>query len=109
MKKIFLLPLTLLVLSGCATKPSKIEAEDISSQKYIHFSCVELDHKLSLAKEELAKYSELQKSKATSDFWVSIITVVPPSVLTGDYETDVAHFKGEMNAIESARVSNGCN
>jgi hypothetical protein len=63
---------------------------------------------MSDAKEELAKFSEMQNSKATGDAWGVFLLGVPVSQLTGDHEADVAKSKGVVEAIETAQIKNKC-
>lgn len=57
---------------------------------------------------ELAKVSNLQNSKATGDAWGVFLVGVPVSKLTGDHAADVAKWKGEVEAINTAQIKNKC-
>jgi len=36
------------------------------------------------------------------------VALIPVSAFTGDYEGDVAQWKGEVQAIETAQIINKC-
>lgn len=63
---------------------------------------------MSDARAELAKFSELQNSKATGDAWGVFLVLVPVSKLTGDHEADVSKWKGVVEAIETSQIKNKC-
>lgn len=108
MRKVVYLSLIMSALLGCATKPEMIAAADVPVEKYQTFTCDELAIQLSRAKYQVSKYTRMQNKKLGIDSWVSIMTIVPPSKLTGDYEKDIALFKGEVNAIEATQMAKQC-
>ncbi len=63
---------------------------------------------MSDARAKLAKFSEMQNSKATEDAWGVFLLGVPFSKLSGDSEADVAKYKGIIEAIETAQIKNKC-
>ena len=70
MKKAISLVLTLivaLVITSCASRPESIKSLYISHEQYIDNNCTELSTKMSDARAELAKLSEMQNSKAIVD------------------------------------------
>lgn len=107
-KYLFLISLLILVISGCASRPESIRATHISYERYIDNNCTQLATKMSDARAELAKFSEMQNSKATGDAWGVFLILVPVSQLTGDHEADVAKSKGIVEAIETAQIKNKC-
>jgi hypothetical protein len=60
------------------------------------------------ARAELQKFSALQDSKANVDAASVFFVLVPASKLTGDHAGDVAKYKGEVEAIDTAQVKKGC-
>jgi len=50
----------------------------------------------------------MQDSKANMDAATVFFVLIPASKLTGDSAADVAKFKGEVEAIETAQIKNGC-
>ncbi len=108
-KSILLMILAATILTtGCANRPESISASYISHERYIDNSCAVLNTKMSDARAELAKFSEMQNSKATEDAWGVFLILVPVSKLSGDSEADVAKYKGIVEAIETAQIKNKC-
>jgi len=50
----------------------------------------------------------MQNSKATGDAWGVFLLAIPFSQLSGDHAADVAKWKGEVEAIETAQVKKKC-
>ena len=94
--------------SGCATRPESISASYISHEKYMGKDCTNLTLDMSNARSELAKFSSMQDSKANLDAATVFFVLVPASKLSGDHAADVAKFKGEVEAIETALIKSNC-
>jgi hypothetical protein len=107
-KKIALAFATIAVVSGCATRPESISASFISYEKYMGKDCTSLALDMSNARSELAKYSSMQDSKANLDAATVFFVLIPASKLSGDHAGDVAKFKGEIEAIETALIKTNC-
>lgn len=105
---VFGLVLAAVVLSGCATRPEAITAQHVSHEKYTALDCTQLATKLGDARAELHKFSEAQDSKANWDAAGVFLLALPVSQLSGDHEADVAKWKGEVEAIETAQIKNSC-
>ena len=99
---------SLIFASGCATRPESIPASYVSHEKYIGNSCIELATNMGDARANLDKFSAMQNSKANVDAATVFFVLIPASKLTGDSAADVAKYKGEVEAIETAQVKNGC-
>lgn len=108
MKNAALTCAAVLVMTGCASRPESISASYVSHEKYTHLGCMELGTKMSDAREELHKFSEMQDDKANGDAVGVFLLGVPFSQLSGDHEGDVAKWKGEIEAIETAQIKNKC-
>ncbi|WP_201339412.1 hypothetical protein [Isorropodon fossajaponicum symbiont] len=76
----------------------------MSHEGYIDGSCTVLVTQMSDARASLAKFVEMQNSKATEDAWGVFLLGVPFSKLSGDSEADVAKYKGMIEAIETAHL-----
>ena len=96
------------ILGGCADRPSKISASYISHEKYMDLSCSELTNKMSNARAELAKFSDMQNTKANTDAATVFFVLVPVTSMTGDHAGDVARWKGEVEAIDTAQIKLKC-
>ena len=100
--------LALFMLSGCATRPESISASFVSFEKYSANNCETLSTNMADARAELQKYSSMQNTKANLDAATVFLAFVPASALTGDHAGDVAKYKGEVEAIETAQIKNRC-
>lgn len=70
--------------------------------------CAGLTTRMSDARATLAKHSEVQNAKANGDAWGVFLLGIPFSKLSGDHEGDVAKWKGEVEAIETAQIKKRC-
>jgi hypothetical protein len=96
------------VASGCATRPESISASFVSHEKYMGRDCTSLALDMSNARSELAKFSSMQDSKANVDAATVFLVLIPASKLSGDHAGDVAKYKGEVEAIETALIKTNC-
>ena len=97
-------------LSGCATNPDNITAAYVSPIQYDGYSCPQLREEAARLSSKASEMVGVQKSKADGDsvamgvgliiFWPSLF------FLKGDgtTATEVAHLKGQMNAVEEASI-----
>jgi hypothetical protein len=107
-KKLALVVAIIAVVSGCATRPESISASYISHEKYMGKDCTSLTLDMSNARSELAKFSAMQDSKANVDAATVFFVLIPASKLSGDHAGDVAKYKGEVEAIETALIKTNC-
>ena len=107
-KKFFLASATLLLVSACASRPEAISASYVSHEKYMDNDCTQLATKMTDARAELAKVSAMQDSKANGDAVGVLLVLIPVSKLTGDHAGDVARWKGEVEAIDTAQIKMKC-
>ncbi|MDD5330455.1 MAG: hypothetical protein PHX38_10645 [Sulfuricella sp.] len=108
MKKLFFAFALFTVMAGCAHRPESISASYVSHEKYIQNDCAQLATNMDDARTNLAKYSAMQDTKANTDAVTVFLLLVPFSALSGDHAGDVAKYKGEVEAIETAQVKNRC-
>jgi hypothetical protein len=99
----------LLLMAGCANRPETIHASYVSHEKFTHLDCLGLSLEMNSTKSELEKYCKMQNSKANGDAIGVFLFGVPFSKMSGDYEGEIARLKGQVEAIETAQVKNGCN
>ncbi len=97
-----------ILITSCANRPESIAASYISHERYMNNDCVRLATQMGDARAELAKVSEMQNSKATGDAWGVFLILIPVSQMTGDFEGDVAKYKGIVEAIETAQIKSKC-
>jgi hypothetical protein len=108
LKKYAVCALFATMVVGCATRPESISASFISHEKYMGQSCTELSLSLTDVRSQLAKFSSLQDSKANIDAATVFFVLIPASKLAGDHAGDVAKYKGEVEAVETALIKTGC-
>lgn len=99
---------SLLVVSGCANRPESIHAEYVSHERFAGLSCQELATRLGEAQARLQAASRRQDNAANADAATVFLVAIPVSKLAGDHEAEVAHLKGEVEAIETAQVRGKC-
>lgn len=107
-KKTLLITAMVVLANGCASRPESISASYVSHEKYIAGDCLRLETQMSDARAELTKVSAMQDSKANGDAVGVFLVLIPVSKLTGDHAGDVARWKGEVEAIETAQIKNKC-
>jgi hypothetical protein len=100
--------LSSLLLIACATRPESIHASYVSYEKYMDLDCPAMATKMVETRAQLARYSELQNSKANGDAWGVFLLGIPFSKLSGDVEGDVARLKGEVEALDTAEIKKKC-
>ena len=108
MKKIITVLAITALVAGCATRPESISASFVSHEKYSGRDCTSLTLDLGNARNELAKFSSMQDSKANTDAATVFFVLIPVSKLAGDHAGDVAKWKGEVEAVETAIVKANC-
>jgi outer membrane murein-binding lipoprotein Lpp len=109
-KKVFLLILVAatVLVSGCANRPESISASYMSHERFIDNDCAKLATQMGDARADLQKFSDMQNSQANTDAATVFFVLIPASQLAGDYEADVAKYKGMVEAIETAQIKNKC-
>lgn len=107
--KTMILCVLALVVSGCAKQPGQIAATPVATEPYLHLSCSEL------AGERVAKrvaqegLEAAQHKAAERDKGAMTVIHIPISAITGqDREDEVARGKGELESIDVAMQSKGC-
>ncbi|WP_372826943.1 hypothetical protein [Polaromonas sp.] len=104
----FLASAVLLTAAGCATRPESISASFVSHEKYMGQTCPQLTDSMADARAKLSEYSKLQDSKANVDAATVFFVLIPASKLSGDHAGDVAKYKGQVEAIETAQIRSNC-
>jgi hypothetical protein len=99
---------TSLVLAGCAKPPSKIAPAVVSSSEYSDLSCTKLVNMLSDTSSKLEQAEKSQRGKVAADAATVFFILIPVSSMAGDYEADVARYKGEKQALERTLANKTC-
>jgi len=108
LNKTLLISAIIILVSACATRPESISASYVSHEKYINGDCDRLATQMADARTELTKVSSMQNTKANIDAATVFFVLIPASQLAGDHAGDVAKWKGEVEAIETAQIKNKC-
>ena len=95
-------------VGGCATRPESISASFVSHEKFMDQTCPQLTDTMADARAKLTEFSKLQDSKANTDAATVFFVLIPASKLSGDHAGDVAKYKGEVEAIETAQIKLKC-
>ena len=100
--------ISVLALAGCAKPPSKIAATAVASSEYSGLSCKRLSATLRDTDQKLTDAETKQRNKVATDAATVFLVLIPVSSMAGDYEAEVAQYKGEKKAIERAMSKKGC-
>ena len=95
-------------LSACAKPPSKIPAVAVASSEYSDLSCTGLVRELASVSSKLEAAEKSQRNKVATDAATVFLVLIPVSSMAGDYEADVAKYKGEKQAIERSMSKRRC-
>ena len=98
----------LIAISGCAKPPSKIAAATISSAEYADLSCTGLVRELASVSAKLESAEKSQRGKVATDTATVFLVLIPVSSMAGDFEADVARYKGEKQAVERSLSKKSC-
>jgi len=98
----------MLAVAACSSPPSKIAATAVPSSEYSDLSCSKMIRELSTVSGKLEEAERQQRNKVATDAATVFLVLVPVSSMTGDYEADVARYKGEKLAIERAMSKKSC-
>ena len=96
------------ILSGCANRPGSIRASYVSHEKFSDLSCEQLVNRQLTTHIKLERLSREQDGKANGDAIGVFLLGIPFSKLSGDHEAEIAHLKGELEALETAQVKAKC-
>lgn len=94
--------------SGCATRPESISSSYVSHEKYTGQECQSLAALMADTRVKLVEVSRKQDNMANLDAATVFFVLIPVSKLSGDHAADVARYKGEVEAIETAQIKAGC-
>jgi hypothetical protein len=110
MRLILFLTVTVLVISGCATKPESIAPAYISDMAYKDWTCSQLAQEQSRLTSALSAASDAQRRARTNDTWGVILIGLPTASLSGsNVASEIARLKGELQALQRAAILKNCN
>lgn len=108
MKSILLTLCVVSLLTACAKTPSSITPMAVASSEYDGLSCKQLTTEFAAISEKLEQFEKKQRDKVAGDAVGVFLVLVPVSAMTGDFEADVARYKGEKIALSRAMDRKGC-
>jgi hypothetical protein len=111
---LLLMPLTALLVSGCAKSASEVQPAYVSPIQYENYSCAQLAAEAQRVSRRASELSGVQDSKADDDAvatGVAIVVFWPAAFLVGgdDHTTaELARMKGEFETIEKVSIQKNC-
>jgi hypothetical protein len=111
---LFLMPLTALLVSGCAKSASEVQPAYVSPIQYENYSCPQLAAEAQRVSRRASELSGVQDNKAEGDAvatGVAIVVFWPAAFLvSGDDHTtaELARMKGEFETIEKVSIQKNC-
>ncbi len=101
-------------IAGCATPPNQISASYVSPLQYAAFTCEQIKPELLRVNSEIVKVTGVQDQVATKDavamgvglilFWPALFFLASGD----DKKAELAHLKGEYEALEHAAIQKNC-
>jgi hypothetical protein len=115
MKLIHLTVVGTLILAGCATSPSNIQAAYVSPVAYENMDCTQLTAEAQRVSAAAATATGQQQQKVGSDAVSTTVAVVLfwPALFfiqgdKGGTATEIANLKGQMKAIQDVNTTKSC-
>ena len=104
--------ITSLVLTGCSTRSSNIQASYVSPLVYQSYSCEQIEQEEQRIARRVSEVSTRQDSRANSDAVAVVASVIVWPALfflaSGDLHEEVARLKGEYEALQQVAVQKNC-
>ncbi len=103
------------VFLGCAKRSENVAATYVSPLAYDQYKCPQLAEEAQRVSDRAAQLSGVQDRKRTGDIVATTAAVIvfwPAAFLVSgdDAQTaELAHLKGEFDAIQKVSVRKGCN
>ncbi len=101
------------VVSGCAKNANEVSASYVSPSRFSNMSCDDLNAEVNRLAAEVSTYTKLQDEDATRDAVVTGVGAILflPALLVlavDDHADELSRYKGEYQAVDSARIAKGC-
>ena len=98
--KIIFLSLLVILIAGCAAKPSAIQPVMVSTAEYVNMSCQNLDTRITSEISNLETLTGEQIAQRNWDIALNIILLPGLGAATGDSEVQIAQAKGRLIAMQ---------
>jgi hypothetical protein len=97
------------VSGGCAMHPDDIQPQMVSDLQYSNYSCPDLVKEQVRIDSTLGHLSTEQWQTRVDDVYGYIFLLVPLGRVSGrDYESQIALYKGEREAVGRMTAARGC-
>lgn len=99
-------------LAACATPPNNIKPIEVAPSQYAGLSCADLSLRAVSTNSKLGDLTAVQSRTASNDaygvFWIGLPVGSMGENNTKQREAEIAQMKGELDAIQKARVAGKC-
>jgi len=101
--------LVVLTLGACAQSPEAIQPAYVSSVLYQSWTCLQLGEEQQHLASAFATASAQQNQARTNDTVGVLLIGLPVSSMSGEnIASQIAHLKGEQEAVRQAMTHNSC-
>lgn len=98
-----------LVLAACAQPPEAIQPAYVSSIAYESWTCRQLADEQSHLADALTRASTQQQQARSNDMAGVVLRGLPVASMSGEnIAPQIAHLKGQQEAVRLAMVHNSC-
>ena len=94
--------------ASCATKPENVAPLPVSTIEYGQLNCSELAQERRLTLNEVAIYTEKQRSARNRDIALNWLVLVGSGAITSDHDEALGTAKGKVQAIETVMDEKDC-
>ena len=114
MNKLITITVTILILQGCASKPSAIPTAYVSPLKYKDYDCAQIALEKQQVERQTTKLFHSLKKERTKDNWqVGLGLFIWPAFFLveggdGPAATEYAQLKGEYEALQDNAIAKKC-
>lgn len=113
-KKITLLAIVSMTVSGCADKSQNVQSSYISPLSYQSFSCSQIEQEARRVSARVSQVAGVQDKNAQGDAvatGVALVLFWPAAFFIGgnkENAAELSRLKGELEALEQASIAKNC-
>lgn len=109
MKRVILSVLCPLAVAACAQSPGSIQPAYVSAVPYESWTCPQLGDEQDHLSAGLATASKAQENARSNDTMGVLFLGLPVASMSGgNIAPEIAHLKGEQEAVHLAMIHNSC-
>jgi hypothetical protein len=98
-----------LCMVACAQTPESVQPAYESEVPYLSFTCQQLGEERARLSAALATASSEQNQTRSGDIAGVLLLGLPVSSMSGgNIAPEIAHYKGEIEAVDRASIRKGC-